>query len=572
MEKIDKLQKEETIIETMKKLNFTYISGHYLNNKNFFEFKCNNCGYIKKTNWHGIFTRKSVECKNCNRKHNSTFCNKEEKIKLFKEKCDSLNISILSGEYKNNKSNFLLKCNKCKTEWKGNWQSLITRKNSCPLCSHKRGGSKKRRFTLNELKSYVKKITNNEYEFVSSKYEGNNIKYEFYHKKCKKIFLARTENFINKGNRCPYCSGSIKKTIEDARSLISRYGYNEYTLLSDKYENTNAKLLIKHSCGFEFNMSLNKFINRGFRCPNCREGGRSAKEQDFYIFIKKIYNDIIYKNFKYMEPLNKEVDIYLPKVGLGFEFNGIYWHSEKFKDKNYHYNKMVECKDRKIKLIQIFEDEWSIKNKQKIVKSKIKYLLHQIKKEKRLNARDCYIKEITKEKANIFLEKNHIQGKTNSSIINLGLFDKNKKLKSVMSFSKKRKCLNQTNNEFEFELVRFCSKVFYTINGAFGKLFKYFTKNYKFKNIVTYADRRWGEGTVYLSSGFIFSHSTKPNYWYVKQDRNRYHRFNFRKQKLKELFPDLYDENLTEFQIMDKTKYSRLWDCGNNVYYFNNEL
>jgi hypothetical protein len=41
-----------------------------------------------------------------------------------------------------------------------------------------------------------------------------------------------------------------------------------------------------------------------------------------------------------------EIDIYL-WVEIGFEFNGLYWHSNKFKEKNYHLNKTDWFKENK---------------------------------------------------------------------------------------------------------------------------------------------------------------------------------------------------------------------------------
>lgn len=52
---------------------------------------------------------------------------------------------------------------------------------------------------------------------------------------------------------------------------------------------------------------------------------------------------------------------------------------------------------------------------------------------------------------------------------------------------------------------------------------------------------------------------TSPNYWYwdkKKRDITRYHRFTFRKDKIKHLGTG------TEKEIMNSLGYSRIWDCG----------
>ena len=46
-----------------------------------------------------------------------------------------------------------------------------------------------------------------------------------------------------------------------------------------------------------------------------------------------------------------ELDIYLPKLKIAFEFNGLYWHNELYLEKNYHLNKTCSCENQKIQLI-----------------------------------------------------------------------------------------------------------------------------------------------------------------------------------------------------------------------------
>ena len=89
----------------------------------------------------------------------------------------------------------------------------------------------------------------------------------------------------------------------------------------------------------------------------------SKAEKDVYDFVCSIYTgDVIRNTFSYLR--NKagnaiEIDIYIPALKLGIEYNGIYWHSTKcIKDKNYHINKTMIARKAGIKLIHIFEDQW----------------------------------------------------------------------------------------------------------------------------------------------------------------------------------------------------------------------
>lgn len=61
-----------------------------------------------------------------------------------------------------------------------------------------------------------------------------------------------------------------------------------------------------------------------------------------------------------------ELDFYNKDLNIAIEFNGDYWHSEKFKHKKYHFNKSQQCDKKNIKLIHVYEFEF-VNNKDKIL-------------------------------------------------------------------------------------------------------------------------------------------------------------------------------------------------------------
>ena len=206
---------------------------------------------------------------------------------------------------------------------------------------------------------------------------------------------------------------------------------------------------------------------------------------------------------------------------LAFEFNGVYWHNELYKNKNYHLEKTEKCLKQGIQLIHIWEDDWNYK--QEIVKSMILNKLG--KTHNKIYARKCEIKEINNNKLiKKFLDQNHIQGSI-GSFIKMGLFYDNE-LVSLMTLGKKRKFMNSSSKDGEWELLRFCNKLNTNVIGGASKLFKYFIKKYNPKEIITYADRSYSNGNLYKQLGFNFLHKTEPNYYYVI-DGIRKHRFGF---------------------------------------------
>ena len=247
-----------------------------------------------------------------------------------------------------------------------------------------------------------------------------------------------------------------------------------------------------------------------------------------------------------------EIDLYIPSIRIGIEYNGLYWHSEKMgKTKHYHQLKTILAENENIKLIHIFEDEW--RDKKEIVKDRLRHIFG--KTTNKIYGRKCVVKEITPEEKKYYLENNHIQGNDNSTI-RLGLFNDDK-LVGVMTFSKPRKSLGYNKNENNvYELVRFASN---NVIGGADKLLKYFIRAYNPVKIISYADRRWSQGELYKKLGFNYVSSTKPNYWYTKNYKTREHRFNYRKNIL---VSKGYDVNKTEFEIMDSLGYGKIWDCG----------
>lgn len=209
--------------------------------------------------------------------------------------------------------------------------------------------------------------------------------------------------------------------------------------------------------------------------------------------------------------------------------------------------------------IPILENEWI--NNRDIVISKIEHIFGKNNKQK-IYARKTTIKEVSSKDANQFLLKNHLQGKCNSKI-KLGAY-LDDKLVSVMTFAPPRVIMKRKVEESTYELVRFASDINYNVVGTASKLLKYFINNYKPKKIYSFADKRWSiSGNLYTKLGFTKLEDSDQNYYYSKDGVKFHHRFMFAKHNIKKMFPEQFDEKLTEYQNMLNLGYDRIWDCGN---------
>jgi hypothetical protein len=92
----------------------------------------------------------------------------------------------------------------------------------------------------------------------------------------------------------------------------------------------------------------------------------SKEESEIIDYIHSITDCTIEKNNRKILD-GKEIDIYIPDLSLAIEFNGIYWHSDLFVEREYHRNKVLLALKSNIRLIHIYENDWvddreSIKN------------------------------------------------------------------------------------------------------------------------------------------------------------------------------------------------------------------
>ena len=343
---------------------------------------------------------------------------------------------------------------------------------------------------------------------------------------------------------------SLLNTTSLIDGRIGFYNNLGYEFISYDYDNRIYNLR-KKECGHEFKISYDLFRSRikynNNSCLICypKSEMSSIKEIELSRFIKNLCDNTVLNSRNILN--GKEIDIYLPDYRLGVEFNGLYWHSNKFKEKKYHYDKSNDCKKLGIHLIHVWEDDWS--NKQEIVKSIIKNKLSLIKN--KIFARKCEIVEVSNSISNEFLDNNHIQGGTNAS--KCIALKYNNEIVSIMTFGNRR-----INSKSEMELIRFCNKIDTVVVGSSSKLFNYFICNNAFEKIISYSDQSIFDGRMYSNLGFENKGETQLNYYWTDLYK-RYHRFNFNKKKLIKLG---YDENKTEDEIMHEIGYYKIWSCG----------
>lgn len=141
-------------------------------------------------------------------------------------------------------------------------------------------------------------------------------------------------------------------------------------------------------CGREFFAYLNhgtKNVAKSYaRCPHCFPLKKYNSTEEFVIadWLSSLTSSKVY----HRDPLNRntidgELDIFIPNLKFAIEYNGVYWHSEKFRIENHTSNrysifeKTKQREDKGIVLFHIYEDEWLNLNTRRKIESVVKKIL-----------------------------------------------------------------------------------------------------------------------------------------------------------------------------------------------------
>ena len=341
------------------------------------------------------------------------------------------------------------------------------------------------------------------------------------------------------------------KSLDMNDYVICKICNKKLKILNHKHLITHNITVNEYKIKYDDNVVSNKTHNKlskQTKKTNSRNKKQktSKSENEIKEFLRE--NDIKIVQSKRNLLNGLEIDLFAIDYNIGIEYNGIIYHSENYGKKNstYHLNKTEIALKNNIKLIHIFEDEWY--HHKDIVKYKLLHLFNK-NNGKKIHARKCDIRLIDSNLKGEFLNKNHIQGNDNSSI-SIGAFYNNI-LCAVMTFDNKRIMNVRKNNN---------TNIYFFIN------------KYKPNEIISFADRRWTpqiDNNLYTKLGFKCVSILKPDYMYINRKEyrpKRLHKFGFGKSSIKKRFPEIYDVNKTEWEMMKELNYDRIWDCGKFKY------
>lgn len=156
------------------------------------------------------------------------------------------------------------------------------------------------------------------------------------------------------GYPCSFQNETVKNKFK--QTCLERYGVEWYTETQTMVDKSKQTCLERY--GVDSPAKL-KWVREKMQ-NTCRVRynhphgpvGHSSKEDALVAWIKSNGFEVIQSH---SNDSISEIDIFIPSLNIGFEFNGVYWHSNKHKDSKYHLNKTRACMENGIKLYHIWE-------------------------------------------------------------------------------------------------------------------------------------------------------------------------------------------------------------------------
>lgn len=186
-------------------------------------------------------------------------------------------------------------------------------------------------------------------------------------------------------------------------------------------------------------------------------------------------------------------------------------------------------------------------------------ILHLLQPCSEIYARKCKVTVIDQKTANMFTSKYHINGRCNGQKINYGLWY-NDELVEVMTFGKPR-----YNAQYDYELLRLCSKTGLKVVGGASKLFKHFLDDIAPSSVISYCDLSKFTGAVYTNIGMKLINTTAPNKIWSKGDRKITQNL-LNQRGYDQLFNTDYGKGTSNEQLMLENGWLPVYDCGQLVF------
>lgn len=222
-------------------------------------------------------------------------------------------------------------------EWLAQISSRCHQKTGCPYCSgHKAWKGFNDLATVNpELAKQWHPTRNGDltpYDVLPSTSETIWWLGECGHEWSATLNNRTKKNGKQEKNKCPYCAN--QKILKGFNDLATSHPHlakewhptkNFPLTPTTVIGNNNKKVWWQCELGHEWMASIHN--RKRNSCPDCQKANQTSfPEQAFYFYLKMIFPDAINTYKLKIQNKSYEVDIYIPSINLGIEYDGYHWH------------------------------------------------------------------------------------------------------------------------------------------------------------------------------------------------------------------------------------------------------
>ena len=314
------------------------VLGEYVNSQSHILCQCRICGH----QWHGIPN-------NLLRKEGCPQCARNQRViqDKFELKMSRIHPNIkITGRYVDYSTHINCVCTVCGSHFSSAPYSLMSG-HGCKKCSFARIGKQRTKshdVFLKELEKVNPGVVPLE-EYQGAK---KNILCQC---TCGNTWYVAPTSLL-RGHKCMKCRSERDKKAKDPSAFAEEVATISPTIeLLEPYYRSNKKILVRCKiCDKQWNTWPSQ-LQRGDKCPNCiKRMSTSFPEQALFYYLKAVFPDSINS---YKDGFGRtELDIYLPSLKTGIEYDGRKWHGDK---RQLEISKYTLCRQKGIRLIRIRE-------------------------------------------------------------------------------------------------------------------------------------------------------------------------------------------------------------------------
>lgn len=427
----------------------------------------------------------------------------------------------------------------------------LMKREGCPSC-HMLSGGRAQGDLQEAFILKAKQVHGTTYSYEKVVYRGSKTPVEIGCSRHGSFFQRPADHLITGG--CEACGHASKgKQLRKGREafILEAQGKHGTTYDYRKvvYRRNREKVTITCPEHGDFEQTPLAHLKAWIPCPSCQIFTSSQGEKEVLAFIESIYSGPVEARVRGLLSGKQEVDIWLPDLKVGVEYNGLYGHDFSHVGKHHHAHKTKAAQEAGFRLLHIWEDDW--RTRRPVVEAHLQAVLGLLPGPK-FHARKTKVKVLTAEEARTFLEAHHIQGYT-SSTVKLGLVTPEDELVACALFR------HDSSRLGSYVLTRYATSR--PVRGGHSKLVAHFERTHSYDLLTTFADLTFSEGDLYRRTGWQEAGELYPDYSYVVQGK-REHKFSYRLKRFRE-DPDLeFQEGLTEWKLAELNGLERIYDAG----------